>query len=132
MMAQDDPKRLGIVNEVGLERDDNEFTSYNLTVGIKLKTEKKLTYTEGERLIKQLKKELLGKNIELEAIAVPCPFCGKVFNSETGMKQHVRRQHDGEEEPPKKKRGRPRKATAKAPAKKTTKKTTRKSSSKKK
>lgn len=135
-MAQEDLKRLGIVSEVGLERDSNEFTTYNLKVGIKLKAEKKLTYNEGERLIKQLKKELLGKNIELEAVAVPCPMCGKVFNSETGMKQHVRRQHDGKEEPPKKKRGRPKKATAKTPAKKTRKKnsskTTKKASSKKK
>ncbi len=122
MMAQEEARKLGVVNEVGLERDAQEFTSYNLTVGIKLKTDKKLSYTEGERLIKQLRKSLLGKNIELEAIAVPCPICGKVFNSETGMKQHVRRQHDGEEAPPKRKRGRPRKnpATAKkaAPKKK--------------
>jgi uncharacterized C2H2 Zn-finger protein len=132
MMAQEDLKRLGIVSEVGLERDATEFTTYNLKVGIKLKAEKKLSYTEGERLIKLLKKELLGKNIELEAVAVPCPMCGKVFNSETGMKQHVRRQHDGQEEPPKKKRGRPKKATAKAPAKKAPAKKKKQASSKKK
>jgi hypothetical protein len=122
-MAQDDPKMLGTVNEVGLERDEQEFRNFNLTVGIKLKTGKKLTYAEGAKLIKQLRKNLLGKNIELEAIAVPCPFCGKTYNSETGMKQHVRRQHEGEEEPPKKKkRGRPKKAAAKKPAKKPRKK----------
>jgi uncharacterized C2H2 Zn-finger protein len=132
MMAQEDQKRLGTVSEVGLERDSTEFTSYNLKVGIKLKAEKKLTYNEGERLIKQLKKELLGKNIELEAVAVPCPMCGKVFNSETGMKQHVRRQHNGGEEPPKKKRGRPKKAAAKAPAKKTPTKKKKRASSRKK
>jgi hypothetical protein len=123
MMAQDDPKMLGTVNEVGLERDEQEFRNFNLTVGIRLKTGKKLTYSEGERLIKQLRKNLLGKNIELEAIAVPCPFCGKTYNSETGMKQHVRRQHEGEEEPPKKRRGRSRKAAANKPAKKPRKKT---------
>lgn len=117
-MAQEDMKKLGVVSAIGLERDAQEFTRYNLTVGIKLKSDKKLSYTEGERLIKLLKKELMGKNIELETIAVPCPICGKVYNSETGMKQHVRRQHEGEE-PPKKKRGRPKKAAAKkAPAKK--------------
>ena len=115
-MAQEDPKLLGTVNEVGLERDEQEFRNYNLTVGVRLKTSKKLSYAEGEKLIKKLKKDLLGKNIELEAIAVPCPHCGKTFNSETGMKQHVRRQHDGEE-PPKKKRG-SKKAAKKARAKK--------------
>ena len=72
MMAQEDMKKLGIVSQIGLERDAQEFTSYNLTVGIKLKSDKKLTYAEGERLIKKLKKDLMGKNIELEAIAVPC------------------------------------------------------------
>ena len=120
-MAQEDPKLLGIVNEVGLERDEQEFRNFNLTVGVRLKTSKKLSYAEGEKLIKKLKKHLLGKNIELEAIAVPCPICGKTYNSETGMKQHVRRQHDGEE-PPKKKRGHPKKVTKKAPAKKPAKK----------
>ncbi len=118
-MAQEDPKLLGIVNEVGLERDEQEFRNFNLTVGVRLKTSKKLSYAEGEKLIKKLKKDLLGKNIELEAIAVPCAICGKTYNSETGMKQHVRRQHDGEE-PPKKKRGHPKKVTKKAPAKKRT------------
>jgi len=113
MMAQDDPKLLGTVSEVGLERDEQEFRNFNLTVGIRLKTGKKLSYVEGEKLIKQLKKDLLGKNIELEAIAVPCPLCGKTFNSEVGVKRHVRRQHNGEEPPPKKKRGRPKKSTKK-------------------
>ena len=131
-MAQDDPKMLGTVNEVGLKRDEQEFRNYNLTVGIKLKAGKKLTYAEGAKLIKQLRKNLLGKNIELEAIAVPCPFCGKTYNSETGMKQHVRRQHEGEEEPPKKKRGRIKKAAVKKPTKKSAKKPRKKSASKKK
>ena len=121
-MAQDDPKMLGTVNEVGLKRDEQEFRNFNLTVGIRLKTGKKLSYSEGEKLIKQLRKNLLGKNIELEAIAVPCPFCGKTYNSEVGMKQHVRRQHEGEEPPKKKRRGRPKKAAAKKPAKKPRKK----------
>ena len=128
MMAQEDLKKLGIVSEVGLERDATEFTVYNLKVGIKLKADKKLSYTEGEKLIKQLRKELLGKNIELEAVAVPCPMCGRVFNSEAGMKQHVRRQHNGAEIPAKKKRGRPKKA---APKKASTKKKKRASSKKK-
>jgi hypothetical protein len=119
MMAQEDVKKLGIVSQIGLERDAQEFTSYNLTVGIKLKSDKKLTYAEGERLIKQLKKDLMGKNIELGAIEIPCPYCGKVFNSKKGMKAHTRSQHDGEDLPKRKpriKRGAVKKATPKKTA----------------
>ncbi|MCW4051339.1 MAG: C2H2-type zinc finger protein [Candidatus Bathyarchaeota archaeon] len=114
-MAAED-KVLGVVSQVGIERDDAEYNNFNLHVGIRVKTDKKLSYYEGERLIKLLRKELLGKNIELEAISVPCPICGKTFNSETGMKQHIRRQHDGEEPPIKK--GRAKKTTRKRSAKK--------------
>ena len=98
---EQEEKLLGVVNAVGLERDDQEFRNFNLTVGIKIKTEKKMTYLEGERLMKQLQKDLMGKNIELGAVNVPCPVCGKTFNSEQGMKQHQRLQH-AEEEPKKK------------------------------
>ena len=108
-MAQDE-KLLGVVNAVGLERDNQEFRNFNLTVGIKIKTEKKISYSEGEKLMKQLQKDLMGKNIELEAISIPCPICGKTFNSEQGMKQHQRLQHK-EDEP--KKRGRKKKTAKK-------------------
>ena len=117
MMAEDD-KLLGVVNAVGLERDDQEFRNFTLTVGIKIKTDKKINYGEGEKLMKQLQKELMGKNIELEAVAVPCPICGKVYNSEQGMKQHQRLQHKEDEKPKKqssKKKTAPKKKT---PAKK--------------
>jgi uncharacterized C2H2 Zn-finger protein len=113
-MASEDEKFQGVVSHVGLERDEAEFLNFNLTLGILVKTEK-LTYSEGERLIKKLQKELLGKNVELGAVAVPCPVCGKTFNTEVGMKQHLRKQHEGEEEQPKKK-------TRRSPAKKTPKK----------
>jgi uncharacterized C2H2 Zn-finger protein len=93
-MAQEDARFVGVVNQVGLERDEEEFRSFNLTLGIKVKIGKKLSLKEGERLIKQMRKDLLGKNIEFEAISIPCPVCGKVFNTEAGMKQHVRRQHN--------------------------------------
>ena len=116
MMATED-KILGVVNAVGLERDDQEFRNFNLTVGIKIKTDKKISYTEGEKLIKQLQKDLMGKNIELEAVAIPCPICGKTFNSEQGMKQHQRLQHK-EDEKPKKKRATKKKTAAKKPASK--------------
>jgi hypothetical protein len=125
-MAQDD-KLLGVVNAVGLERDEQEFRNFTLTMGIKIKTEKKISYSEGERLMKQLQKDLMGKNIELEAVAVPCPICGKVYNSEQGMKQHQRLQHKEDEKP--KKQSRKKKA---APKKKPAKKRKKKASSKKK
>lgn len=113
---EQDEKLLGVVNEVGLERDDQEFRNFTLTVGIKLKTEKKMGYNEGEKLMKQLQKSLMGKNIELGTIAVPCPICGKVYNSEQGMKQHQRLQHKDEE--PKKRSRKKKEETKKAPVKK--------------
>jgi hypothetical protein len=54
--------------------------------------------------MKQLQKDLMGKNIELETVAVPCPICGKVFNSEFGMEQHKRMLHKEEEKPQKRRR----------------------------
>jgi hypothetical protein len=87
-------KLLGVVNEIGLERDEERFANFNLKVGVLMRTDKRLSYNEGERLIRQLRKELLGKNIEFEAIAIPCPICSKTYNSELGMKQHLRRQHN--------------------------------------
>ena len=109
-MAQED-KLHGVVNAVGLERDDQEYQNFTITVGIKIKMDKKVSYTEGEKLMKQFQKDFLGKNIELGAVAVECPICGKTFNSEQGMKQHQRLQH-ADEEPPKKKIRK--KSTAKA------------------
>jgi len=120
-MAAEDEKFQGVVSHVGLERDEAEFLNFNLTLGILVKTEK-LTYTEGERIVKRLQKELLGKNIELGTVAVPCPVCGKTFNTETGMRQHLRKQHEGEEEKPKKrakktqKKGQPKKKASKKAA----------------
>jgi uncharacterized C2H2 Zn-finger protein len=101
-MAAEDEKFHGVVSHVGLERDEAEFLNFNLTLGITVKTERKLSYDEGERLVKRLQKELLGKNVELGTLAVPCPVCGKTFNTETGMRQHLRKQHEGEEEKPRK------------------------------
>jgi uncharacterized C2H2 Zn-finger protein len=106
-MTQED-KLLGVVNAVGMERDEQEYQSFIITLGIKIKIDKKVSYTEGEKIMKQFQKDLLGKNVEMGTIAVECPICGKVYNSEQGMKQHQRLQH-GDEEPPKKKRGRQKK-----------------------
>ena len=126
-MAQEDTKFHGVVNQVGLERDEAEFRSFNLTLGIKVKTGKKLSLKEGERLIKQMRKDFLGKNIEFEAISIPCPVCGRTFNTEPGMKQHLRRQHnDGVDtvEPKKTRKASPKKKTSKKPSKKGSKKKT--------
>jgi hypothetical protein len=106
-----------------MERDEQEYQSFTITLGIKIKIDKKVSYTEGEKIMKQFQKDLLGKNVEMRAIAVECPICGKVYNSEQGMKQHQRLQH-GDEEPPKKKRGRQKKTEpAAVPEKKKAKKT---------
>jgi hypothetical protein len=121
-MAQED-KLQGVVNAVGMERDEQEYQSFTITLGIKIKIDKKVSYTEGEKIMKQFQKDLLGKNVEMGAIAVECPICGKVYNSEQGMKQHQRLQH-GDEEPTKKKRGRQKKTEPAAePEKKKAKKT---------
>jgi len=126
-MAQEDAKFHGVVNQVGLERDEAEFRSFNLTLGIKVKTGKKLSLKEGESLIKQMRKDFLGKNIEFEAISIPCPVCGRTFNTEAGMKQHLRRQHnDGVDtvEPKKTKKASTKKKTSKKSSKKGSKKKT--------
>lgn len=120
-MAQED-KLLGVVNAVGMERDEQEYQHFTITVGVKIKIDKKVSYTEGEKLMKQFQKDLLGKNIEMGAVAVECPICGKVFNSDQGMKQHQRLQH-GDEEPPKKKGRKKKPEPVKTPEKKKTKKT---------
>jgi len=117
-----DGKILGVVNAVGLERDEQEFNRFNLTVGIKIKMDKKITYAEGEKLLKQLQREFMGKNIEFKPVSVVCPICGKTYNSEQGMRQHIRLQHKEEEKP---KKTRSKKTAAKKPAqgKKTRRKT---------
>jgi hypothetical protein len=107
---EQEEKILGVVNAVGIERDEQEYQNYTLIMGIKIKTDKKISYTEGEKIIKKMQKNLLGKNIQLEALAVACPICKKTFNSEQGMKQHKRLVH-GKADLPKKKRGRKKKTT---------------------
>jgi uncharacterized membrane protein YkoI len=115
----------GVVEEVGLQRNGDQFNSFNLTISMVVKTEKSLTYTQGEHLMSQFRKDFLGKNVEIAAIVHTCPICGKSFNTEHGMKQHRRRIHD-------KKKKAPKKTTAKkivekkTPTKKRTRKTSKK------
>lgn len=85
-----DEKIKGVVGEIGLERNEGKF---NLTVGLVLKTGG-LTYAQGERLMTEMRKELLGKMVEIAEIIHPCPVCEKGFNTMQGMKQHVRMVHE--------------------------------------
>jgi hypothetical protein len=100
-MGVEEPRHRGVVREIGLERDEESFRNFNLTIGVTVKIAKNLTYEEGERVARRFRKELLGKNIELEAIAIPCPICGKTYNTGQGMKQHLRRTHKNGEKPKK-------------------------------
>jgi hypothetical protein len=96
-LAIEDEILKGVVSEVGIIRDEDQFRNFNLTIGITVETDKKLSYKQGERLLRQFRKNLLGKKIEVQPIAVPCPICGKAFNSEFGTRQHMRMVHSEEE-----------------------------------
>jgi hypothetical protein len=106
----------GRIAEVGLIRDEGQFNSFNLTLSMVLKS-KSLTYDEGESLMRQFRKELLGKNVEIAAIVFPCPVCGKGFNTEQGMKQHARMVHKKKGETDKQP-GKKAKSTRKKPTRK--------------
>ena len=88
-----DEKIKGVVGEISLARNEGKFNSFDLTVGLVLKTGG-LSYAQGERLMAEMRKELLGKVVEIAEIIHPCPVCGKGFNTAQGMKQHVRMVHE--------------------------------------
>jgi hypothetical protein len=88
-----DEKIKGIVGEIGLERNEGKFNSFNVTVSLTLKTGG-LTYTQGEKRIAEMRKELLGKAVEIAEIIHLCPLCDKGFNTMQGMRQHVRMVHE--------------------------------------
>jgi len=115
-VASEAPKIRGVVREVGLERDDDRFRSFNLRIGVVVKAGKSLSYEEGERMMRRFRKELLGKRVEIAAIMIPCPICGKGFNTEQGMKQHMRLTHE------KKKKAKKKRKTPSKKARKTSKK----------
>ncbi len=92
-MVADELKFKGLVREVGLVRDNDHFHSFNITVGIVIRSEKRLTYDEAERLSNQFRRRYLGKEVDLLGVTVLCPVCGKGFNSEGGMKKHVKASH---------------------------------------
>jgi uncharacterized C2H2 Zn-finger protein len=93
-LESDYQKVKGVVGEVGLERDGERFNAFNVKISMVVDSGKAMTFDQGEQMIMQFRKELLGKKVEITAIVVPCPVCGKGFNTEQGMKQHVRMVHE--------------------------------------
>ena len=93
-VGSEEPKVKGVVKEVGLERDEGQFHSFNLKIGVVVKAGKSLNYEDGEQLMRQFRKELLGKEVNITPITFPCPICGRGFKSEQGMKQHMRIVHE--------------------------------------
>ncbi len=89
----DDLKLKGPVREIGIIRDSDRHDSFNITIGITIKTEGKVSYEEAERLSTKFRREYLGKDVEFRAIHIPCPHCDKILNSETGLKQHILKVH---------------------------------------
>jgi hypothetical protein len=92
----------GLVNEVGLERDEERFGSFKIKFGIVMNPGKSVTYKQGEKIMNQLRRHLLGKKVEIKAVTFPCLVCGKGFNTELGVKRHMRLVHDGKKKAKKK------------------------------
>ena len=91
--ALENNKIKGVIGEVGLQRVGDRFNAFNLTINMVVDPKGTLTYDKGEQLMQQFRKQLLGKKVEIAEIIVPCPICGKGFNTEQGMKQHMRMVH---------------------------------------
>ena len=87
-----DEKIKGIVREVGLERNEGKFNSFSLNLSLTLKGS--LNYAQAEKRITEMRKELLGKAVEIAEIIHLCPVCEKGFNTMQGMNQHIRMVHD--------------------------------------
>jgi hypothetical protein len=89
----DDLKLKGPVREIGIVRDHDRHDSFNITIGITIKTEGKVTYEEAEHLSTKFRREYLGKDVEFRSVSIPCPVCGKIMNSDTGLRKHVAMNH---------------------------------------
>ena len=87
-----DEKIKGIVGEVGLERNEGAFNSFSVNLSLTLKGS--LNYAQAEKRITEMRKELLGKAVEIAEIIHLCPVCEKGFNTMQGMNQHIRMVHD--------------------------------------
>jgi len=109
----------GVVSEVGLRRDEDQFSSFNLTISMVLKSDKTMTYNQGEQLMKQFRRDLLGKEVEIIAVVFQCHTCGKSFNTEQGLKQHQRMVHSKKRKKTEKPKGAKVKVGSKGAQKKT-------------
>jgi hypothetical protein len=89
----DNLKLKGPVREIGIARDSDRHDSFNITIGIAIKTEGKVSYEEAERLSSKFRREFLGKDVEFVSVNIPCPVCGRILNSESGLKKHVAMNH---------------------------------------
>ncbi len=89
----DDLKLKGPVREIGVIRDSDRHDSFNITIGIAIKTEGRISYEEAERLSAKFRREYLGKDVEFVSVSLPCPVCGKIMNSESGLRKHVAMNH---------------------------------------
>ena len=89
----DDLKLKGPVKEIGVVRDSDRHDSFNITIGIAIKTEGRVSYEEAERLSAKFRREYLGKDVEFVSVSLPCPVCGKIMNSESGLRKHVAMNH---------------------------------------
>jgi hypothetical protein len=89
----DDLKLKGPVREIGVVRDSDRHDSFNITIGISIKTEGRVSYEEAERLSAKFRREYLGKDVEFVSVSIPCPVCGKIMNSESGLRKHVAMNH---------------------------------------
>ncbi len=88
-----DLKLKGPVKEIGVVRDSDRHDSFNITIGIAIKTEGRVSYEEAERLSAKYRREYLGKDVEFVSVSLPCPVCGKIMNSESGLRKHVAMNH---------------------------------------
>ena len=102
-MSEENQKLKGVIGEVSLERDEDKFNTFNVAIKMIVDNGRPLSYDRGETLVQQFRKGLLGKKVELSAVVVACPVCGKGFNSEVGMKQHMRMIHGDRKDSRKKK-----------------------------
>lgn len=64
-MSSRKSKIRGVVREVGLERDENQFHSFNLKMSVVVNAGKKLSYEEGEKVMKGFRQDFLGKTVEV-------------------------------------------------------------------
>ncbi|MBN1682678.1 C2H2-type zinc finger protein [Candidatus Bathyarchaeota archaeon] len=92
-MSVEDLKIKGSVREIGIMRDADRFDTFNITIGIVIKNDLKISYEEAEQLSSKYRKEYLGKEVEFLSVNIPCPYCNKILNSQASLKRHISKLH---------------------------------------